>query len=68
MPIQIPIGAEDKFEGVVDLVKMKAIYWDEASQGMKFEFREIPAELLDEAQGMAREDGRGRGRGQRRAR
>jgi len=47
VPIQIPIGAEDKFEGVVDLVKMKAIYWDEASQGMKFEFREIPAELLD---------------------
>src|SRR5471030_140596 len=46
VPIQIPIGAEDKFEGVVDLVKMKAIYWDEASQGMKFEFREIPAELL----------------------
>jgi elongation factor G len=46
VPIQIPIGAEDKFEGVVDLVKMKAIYWDEASQGMKFEFREVPAELL----------------------
>ncbi|MGZ5114456.1 MAG: elongation factor G, partial [Usitatibacter sp.] len=49
VPIQIPIGAEDKFEGVVDLVKMKAIYWDEASQGMKFEFREIPAELLEQA-------------------
>ena len=47
VPIQIPIGAEDNFEGVVDLVKMKAIYWDEASQGMKFEFREIPAELLE---------------------
>ena len=47
VPIQIPIGAEDKFEGVVDLVKMKAIYWDDASQGMKFEFREIPAELLE---------------------
>src|SRR3954454_4521442 len=47
VPIQVPIGAEDKFEGVVDLVKMKAIYWDEASQGMKFEFREIPAELLE---------------------
>jgi elongation factor G len=45
--IQIPIGAEEKFAGVVDLVKMKAIYWDEASQGMKFEFREIPAELLE---------------------
>jgi elongation factor G len=49
VPIQIPIGAEDKFEGVVDLVKMKAIYWDEASQGMKFEFREVPAELLEQA-------------------
>jgi len=47
VPIQIPIGAEDKFEGVVDLVKMKAIYWDEASQGMKFEFREIPSELVE---------------------
>src|SRR6188768_1297560 len=49
VPIQIPIGAEDKFEGVVDLVKMKAIYWDDASKGMKFEFRDIPAELLDQA-------------------
>ncbi len=47
VPIQIPIGAEDKFEGVVDLVKMKAIYWDDSSQGMKFEFRDIPAELAD---------------------
>src|SRR5690242_17480304 len=47
VPIQIPIGAEDKFEGVVDLVMMQAIYWDEASQGMKFEFKEIPAELKE---------------------
>src|SRR5207344_3666989 len=47
VPIQIPIGAEDKFEGVVDLVRMKAIYWDDASQGMKFEFRDIPAELME---------------------
>jgi elongation factor G len=47
VPIQIPIGAEDSFQGVVDLVRMKAIYWDEASQGMKFEFREVPAELLE---------------------
>jgi elongation factor G len=47
VPIQVPIGAEDNFEGVVDLVKMKAIYWDEASQGMKFDLREIPAGLLD---------------------
>jgi len=49
VPIQIPVGAEEKFEGVVDLVTMQAIYWDEASQGMKFERREIPAELLAEA-------------------
>ena len=47
--IQIPIGAEDNFKGVVDLVKMKAIYWDEASKGMKFEYHEIPAELVDSA-------------------
>ncbi len=46
VPVQIPIGAEDKFEGVVDLVAMQAIYWDEASQGMKFERKEIPAGLL----------------------
>ena len=45
VPLQVPIGAEDKFEGVVDLVRMKAIYWDEASQGMKFDLREIPADL-----------------------
>ncbi|MFN3593857.1 MAG: elongation factor G, partial [Thiobacillaceae bacterium] len=47
VPIQVPIGAEDKFQGVVDLVKMKAIIWDEATQGMRFEYREIPADLLD---------------------
>lgn len=46
VPIQLPIGAEEKFEGVIDLVRMKAIYWDEASQGMKFELRDIPADLL----------------------
>ncbi|WP_172205345.1 elongation factor G [Niveibacterium sp. COAC-50] len=45
IPIQVPIGAEDNFRGVVDLVKMKAIWWDDASQGMKFEYGEIPAEL-----------------------
>jgi elongation factor G len=50
LPIQVPIGAEEKFEGVVDLVRMKAIYWDEASQGMKFDLREIPANLVDECQ------------------
>ena len=49
VPIQLPIGAEDKFQGVIDLVQMRAIYWDEASQGMKHEAKEIPAELLDEA-------------------
>ena len=47
IPIQVPIGAEEKFEGLVDLVKMKAIYWDEASQGMKYEEREIPANLVE---------------------
>ena len=48
IPLQVPIGAEEKFEGVVDLIKMKAIYWDEASQGMKFDYREIPADLKAE--------------------
>jgi elongation factor G len=47
--IQIPIGAEDNFKGLVDLVKMKAIYWDEASKGMKFEYAEVPAELAGQA-------------------
>ena len=46
VPIVIPIGAEENFTGVVDLRKMKAIIWDEASQGMKFTFEEIPAELV----------------------
>jgi len=46
VPIQIPVGAEDQFVGVIDLVNMQAIYWDEASQGMKFERKEVPAELL----------------------
>ncbi len=49
VPIQIPIGAEEKFEGVVDLIRMKAIYWDMATQGMKFEYGEIPAELRAQA-------------------
>ncbi|MGZ8251484.1 MAG: elongation factor G [Methylophilaceae bacterium] len=48
VPLQVPIGAEEKFEGVVDLIKMKAVYWDDASQGMKFDYREIPAELKAE--------------------
>ncbi len=49
VPIVIPIGAEESFTGVIDLIKMKAIIWDEASQGMKFDYREIPAELLEVA-------------------
>ena len=68
VPIQIPIGAEENFKGVVDLVKMKAIYWDEASQGMKFDVRaRSRPSCWPTAQEVAREDGRGRGRGQRRA-
>ena len=47
VPVVIPIGAEDNFKGVVDLVKMKAIIWDEASQGMKFEYQDVPAELAE---------------------
>ncbi len=50
VPIVIPIGAEDTFTGVVDLIKMKAIIWDEASQGMKFEYKDIPADLVETAQ------------------
>ncbi len=49
VPIVIPIGAEDNFQGVIDLTKMKAIIWDEASQGTKFEYQDIPAELVDSA-------------------
>ena len=50
IPLQIPIGAEEKFEGVVDLVKMKSIIWDEASQGIKFEYGDIPADLQAKAE------------------
>jgi len=49
VPMVVPIGAEDNFEGVVDLLKMKAIVWDMASQGMKFEYADIPANLKDKA-------------------
>ncbi len=49
VPIQIPVGAEDHFQGVVDLVKMKAIVWDDESQGVKFEYADIPANLLETA-------------------
>ena len=50
VPVVIPIGAEDSFKGVVDLLKMKAIIWDEASQGMKFEYHDIPSELVGTAE------------------
>ncbi|MDP2135483.1 MAG: elongation factor G [Sulfuritalea sp.] len=50
IPLQIPIGAEEKFEGVIDLVKMKAIVWDEASQGVKFVYSDIPADLKAKAE------------------
>ncbi len=49
VPVVIPIGAEEKFRGVIDLVKMKAIIWDEASLGIKFDYEDIPAELQAEA-------------------
>ena len=45
VPLQVPVGAAETFTGVVDLVKMKSVIWDEASQGMKFEYGDIPAEL-----------------------
>jgi elongation factor G len=48
VPIQLPIGAEDRFVGVVDLIRMKEIWWDDSTQGTKFEYREIPAEMLEE--------------------
>ncbi|MCV4614487.1 elongation factor G, partial [Escherichia coli] len=50
VPIVVPIGAEENFKGVVDLFKMKAIIWDEASQGMKFTYEDIPADLVETCQ------------------
>ncbi|KDN12289.1 Translation elongation factor G [Snodgrassella communis] len=50
VPIVIPVGAEDGFEGVVDLLKMRAIVWDDATQGLKFEYADIPADLKDVAE------------------
>ncbi|CAM5358050.1 elongation factor G [Thauera mechernichensis] len=50
VPVVVPIGAEDSFKGVVDLLKMKAIIWDEASQGMKFDYQEIPADVVATAE------------------
>src|SRR3546814_13065282 len=49
VPIQIPIGAEEGFQGVVDLVKMKAVIWSDADKGVTFTYGEIPAELLETA-------------------
>ncbi|MFA6230164.1 MAG: elongation factor G [Rhodanobacter sp.] len=49
VPMQVPIGAEEGFEGVVDLLKMKAVIWDMESQGMSFEYQDVPADLADEA-------------------
>ncbi len=49
LPLQLPIGAEEEFEGLVDLIKMKAIYWDKDSMGVQFEEKEIPADLQDMA-------------------
>ena len=48
VPIQLPIGAEDNFVGVVDLVRMKEIWWDDSTQGMRFEYRDIPADMVEE--------------------
>ena len=49
VPLQLPIGAEAEFKGVIDLIGMRAIYWDDSTQGMRYEETEIPAEMLDEA-------------------
>ncbi len=49
VPIQLPIGAEENFKGVIDLIKMKTINWNEADQGMTFTYEDIPADMLDEA-------------------
>jgi len=50
VPIQLPIGAEEYFKGVVDLIRMKAIYWDESSKGMAYEAADVPAEMLEQCQ------------------
>jgi elongation factor G len=50
IPIQLPIGAEENFEGIIDLVRMKAVYWDESSMGTTYEMREIPENMLAEAE------------------
>ena len=50
VPLQLPIGAEENFQGVIDLVKMKAIYWEEANMGVKFDIKDIPSELTSIAE------------------
>src|SRR5690606_22959956 len=50
VPMQFPIGAEDNFEGVVDLMRMQAIYWDDETRGMKYDARDIPANIKDECE------------------
>ena len=67
VPMQLPIGAEEKFEGVVDLIRMKAIYWDDSTRARSSSTAKFPADMLAAVRGVAREDGRGRRRGQRRA-
>jgi len=49
IPVEVPIGAEESFKGIVDLITMKAVYWDESTQGMRFELGEVPAEVLETA-------------------
>ena len=63
IPIQLPIGAEEKFDGVIDLIRMKAIYWDMETQGMKFEYRDIPADHAGAGARVSQQDDRGGGRG-----
>ena len=65
VPIQLPIGAEENFEGVVDLIGMRAIYWDDATQGMSYEPRDIPGSHEGGLREVAREDDRGGRRGRR---
>ncbi|PPC90309.1 MAG: elongation factor G [Methylobacter sp.] len=48
IPVQLPIGAEEDFEGVVDLIKMKAIYWEDANMGVRFNEQDIPGQMLDQ--------------------
>ncbi len=55
VPLQIPVGSEENFKGVVDLIKMKEIIWDDASNGMNFEYADVPADLLEQAQALREE-------------